>query len=223
MAFSRIGICVIALCAALVVAAPATPAGGGNSASAKLCQDLWQTLRRADGTDFENRGACVSYAAHGGVLTTFTTSISSHTTHVRVDLTQHLFSTRVIGIATDPHDGMPVEYDQTLSVPPASQEVQAAFEAAAAAVRTFMEGVVTTGQILISSPVLLSSSETSQTTFTGEQLDHTEVTTTTTTTPMADGTVNVNTDTHTETFVDDVYETTITDLATYVITGSVAH
>ena len=45
-------------------------AGGGNSANAKLCQKGgWETWVRADQTTFANQGACVSYAAQGGILT----------------------------------------------------------------------------------------------------------------------------------------------------------
>jgi hypothetical protein len=45
-------------------------AGGGNSANAKLCQKGgWTNWVRADKTPFGNQGACVSYAAQGGVLT----------------------------------------------------------------------------------------------------------------------------------------------------------
>ena len=43
---------------------------GGNSANAKLCQKGgWKNWVRADQTPFKNQGACVSYAAKGGVLT----------------------------------------------------------------------------------------------------------------------------------------------------------
>ena len=43
---------------------------GGNSAAAKACQKGgWKNWVRADQTPFKNQGACVSYAAHGGVLT----------------------------------------------------------------------------------------------------------------------------------------------------------
>jgi hypothetical protein len=55
---------------ALVVAGPAMAASGGNSGNAKLCQHGgWQDWVRSDGTPFENTGDCVSYAAHGGTLT----------------------------------------------------------------------------------------------------------------------------------------------------------
>ena len=43
---------------------------GGNSAAAKACQKGgWKNWVRSDQTPFKNQGACVSYAAHGGVLT----------------------------------------------------------------------------------------------------------------------------------------------------------
>ncbi len=46
---------------------------GGNSSNAKLCQHGgWQALVRSDGTMFPNQGACVSFGAHGGILSLFT-------------------------------------------------------------------------------------------------------------------------------------------------------
>ena len=43
---------------------------GGNSAAAKACQKGgWKNWVWTDQTPFKNSGACVSYAAHGGVLT----------------------------------------------------------------------------------------------------------------------------------------------------------
>jgi hypothetical protein len=51
--------------------APAGAAAGGNSANAQACQQGgWKTLTRSDDTSFDNTGACVSYAAQGGTLTT---------------------------------------------------------------------------------------------------------------------------------------------------------
>ena len=82
------------------------PPGGGNSGNAKLCQSGWQSWLRADGTPFANQGACVSYTAQGGILTTFTTSTTSHITFTRVDLpTIQAYLTRVIQLpmtATQP-------------------------------------------------------------------------------------------------------------------------
>jgi hypothetical protein len=66
---------VLLLCAvfSLTVGVGSATAGGGNSANAKQCQKGgWQTLFRSDGTSFKNDGACVSYAARGGTLTTKT-------------------------------------------------------------------------------------------------------------------------------------------------------
>jgi hypothetical protein len=55
----------------LAITESAASAGGGNSESAKLCQkDGWQNLFRSDGSAFVDEGACVSYAAHGGTLST---------------------------------------------------------------------------------------------------------------------------------------------------------
>jgi hypothetical protein len=43
--------------------------GGGNSANAKMCKkNGWVGLVRADGSEFENQAACVSYGAKGGVI-----------------------------------------------------------------------------------------------------------------------------------------------------------
>ncbi|HKI92265.1 MAG TPA: hypothetical protein VJ986_08175 [Gaiellaceae bacterium] len=52
-----------------IVAAGSAAAGGGNSGAAAACQKGgWTSLYRADGSGFGNTGACVSYAARGGVL-----------------------------------------------------------------------------------------------------------------------------------------------------------
>ena len=54
----------------LVYARTAGATAGGNSDAAHACQNGgWQQLVRADQTPFKNEGDCVSYAAHGGVLT----------------------------------------------------------------------------------------------------------------------------------------------------------
>ena len=62
----------VALCAtfAMSMLASTALAGGGNSANAKLCQkDGWTSLYHRDGTGFANQDDCVSYGAHGGVIT----------------------------------------------------------------------------------------------------------------------------------------------------------
>jgi hypothetical protein len=54
--------------AVVALAAPSAAMAGGNSDNAHNCQQNWQNLVRTDGTSFANQDACVSYAAHGGVL-----------------------------------------------------------------------------------------------------------------------------------------------------------
>jgi hypothetical protein len=63
-----------ALALTLLIATPGASAspgsGSGNSGNAKLCQKGgWQSEYRSDGTRFASVGDCVSYAAHGGTLT----------------------------------------------------------------------------------------------------------------------------------------------------------
>ena len=232
---------VVLLCAALAlsVGIASAGAGGGNSDNAKLCQSGWQSWLRADGTPFANRGACVSYAAHGGILTTFTTSTTSHTTFTRVDLpTIQAYLTRVISST----DAGVTAYDSFFLSSPGSNEVSAAFAAAREALyqALVVESTVPpnhgVGAIAISLPALVSSSQTSETVFVGNQPDHTQTSTTTTTTvgpatifigpdqsqafSVVAGTQNINTDTHTESFVNQVYQTTVTNRSTYVLTGS---
>jgi hypothetical protein len=57
------------LVAALVFAAGALAANGGNSANAKLCQKGgWQTLMDSSAEPFASDGRCVSYGAQGGAI-----------------------------------------------------------------------------------------------------------------------------------------------------------
>ena len=156
---SAIRVQVVLLCAALALSVGTAPAaaGGGNSANAKLCQSGWQSWLRADGTPFANQGACVSYTAQGGILTTFTTSTTSHTTFTRVDLpTIQAYLTRVTS-ATD--DGV-ATYDQTFQSPPDSDEVNAAFVSAQQELHQALDVESTTppnhggGTIEISPPAL---------------------------------------------------------------------
>jgi hypothetical protein len=61
--------CVAVVCAAVVP--NVASAGGGNSANAKSCQEGgWRSLYTPTGGTFVDQGACVSYAANGGVLAT---------------------------------------------------------------------------------------------------------------------------------------------------------
>ena len=228
---------VLVLCAVLALSAgvASATAGGGNSDNAKLCQKGgWQTWLRADHTSFANQGACVSYGAQGGILTTFTTSTTSHTTFTRVDLpTIQAYLTRVVSST----DAAVVTYDQTLQSSPASAETGAALQAARQALTDFLIETGGSGTVLISNPSFLPGTQTTETVYVGDQLDHTETSTTTTITQgpatvligpnqsqafsVVAGTQNINTDTHAETFVNQRYQTTITNSATYLITGSV--
>jgi hypothetical protein len=67
----RMLVAALAVLALPAAAATATAAKAGNSGNAMLCQKGgWQTLYHSDGVRFANQGDCVSYAAHGGALTT---------------------------------------------------------------------------------------------------------------------------------------------------------
>jgi hypothetical protein len=69
-----IGCAALALAVGVGTASAGDP--GGNSDAAKACQkDGWKNLVRAeDHSAFKNVGDCVSYAAHGGTLTSPTPS-----------------------------------------------------------------------------------------------------------------------------------------------------
>jgi hypothetical protein len=71
----RSAICAIAVATVAVgvplavLAAPAGASAGANSGNASICnQGGYQVVQGNDGTQFENVGQCVSYAAQGGVL-----------------------------------------------------------------------------------------------------------------------------------------------------------
>lgn len=211
----------IMLCAFLGSAAPSAFAGGGNSTTATLCQKGgWETWRRTDGSAFENQGACVSYGAQGGSLATFTASTSNGVTTTRVDLPLiNRYETRVLGLA-GPTPGVTV-YDQEFFVSPLSQEVSVAFAEAKTAVVAWLTTNSTQGQILVSEPSLFGSSDSTDTAFAGTRTNHVETTTATTTTLLSNGTIVINTDTHTEFFVDELYQTTVTSSYLYTVSGSV--
>jgi hypothetical protein len=144
----------------------------------------------------------------GGGSSTVTTSTTSHSTHTRVDS----FSTRITGrLAMGT-----IVYDQTFPLPFSDPAVQqAVLDAKAALVAAAAPQVIT-----IVGPTLLSSTVMK----TGEQVTGAQqsVTTTTTFGPatiligedqsqtffVAAGTMNINTNTHTETFVNDLFLTT---------------
>jgi hypothetical protein len=68
--FSRFA--VVLACMLALLAVPVAGAGpGGNSSAAHACQKGgYLSLVGSDGTTFDNVGACVSYAAHGGTFAT---------------------------------------------------------------------------------------------------------------------------------------------------------
>jgi hypothetical protein len=68
--FSRFAI--VLACTLALLAVPVAGAGpGGNSSAAHACQQGgYLSLVGSDGTTFDNVGACVSYAAHGGAFAT---------------------------------------------------------------------------------------------------------------------------------------------------------
>jgi hypothetical protein len=67
---------ILGVLAAAATAAVMVPlALADNSSNAHACQNGgWQNLARQDGTSFNNQDECVSYGAHGGVLTAKPTS-----------------------------------------------------------------------------------------------------------------------------------------------------
>src|SRR4051795_6786763 len=66
---SVVGVFVLAAALAAGVPAAAAATGGNANAAARCRQGGYGHLRRSDGMTFRDVGACVSYAAHGGVLT----------------------------------------------------------------------------------------------------------------------------------------------------------
>ena len=234
------------LCAALAVSVgvASAAAGGGNSDNAKLCQSGWLSWLRADGTPFANQGACVAYAAHGGILTTFTTSTTSHTTFTRVDLPAiQAYETQVTS-ATDDGFGF-TAYNDILPAPPDSDEVNAAFASAQDALRQALEVESRTRPTAAVAPSRSHLPRSCQVRkrprpcLLVSQPDHIQTTTTTTTTigpatayvgpdqsqafSVVAGTQNINTDTHTESFINQLYQTTVTTSSAYLLTGTWVH
>ena len=175
--------------------------------------------------------------------TTTTSSTTRHETHTRLDVADvHVYQTRVLGFVSSDGSAGHHEafvFDQTVPHAPSSAEAASAFAAAADAVGAalrdpgILPGHCATREV--SAPALTASSTRSDTAMVGTQLDHTEVfvTTTMTTGPavilvgedqsqthfVPAGTVNVNTNTHTESFIDDLFETTFTHASTYEVVG----
>lgn len=150
-------------------------------------------------------------ATGGGqtTTTTYTTSITSGITYTRKDLPP---ATQIIGRL----DGGSIVYDQTFVLPLSDPTVQAAVAAANAAITAALSPQSAT----ITGPTFLNS----LTAYLGQEVDHTEQSVTTTaafgptsiligdeqsqTFFVAAGTVNYNTNTHTQTFMNDLYRTT---------------
>ena len=163
-------------------------------------------------------------AGAGGPTNTFTTSTTRHTTTTRVDLeNQTALETRVSGVL----DGV-VVFDQTLAAAPDSGGVAALIDQANAS-------LAEDGACSIAGPVQ-TSGETSDTELVSEEVTGTQTTVTTDTTfgPatiligedqsvtffVAPGTLNINTNTHTETFVTQTFQTTITTTVHLQLTGT---
>ena len=105
---------VAALATAAVFAAGAL-AGGGNSASAKLCQkDGWKWAVDSTGGAFANADDCVAYSARGGdVFRPVLTAEPSHVVEEQGIVVKasgfHASSTGVLSIQTLPITGIPSE------------------------------------------------------------------------------------------------------------------
>lgn len=172
-------------------------------------------------------------AAVGGgqtTTTTYTTSTTSGTTFTRKDLPDvAAYSTRVLGYAgSSCNGGEAWLFDQTFTSASASAAVQSAIATATAAVSAQCGDV--------STAALDSSSTSSATAYLGDEVDHTEQSVTTTqalgptsiligdeqsqTFFVAAGTVNYNTNTHTQTFMNQLYQTTVTTTETWIVKGS---
>lgn len=189
------------------------------------------------------QGAQAAVGGGGGSTSTFTSSTTHHDTHTRVDLANiHTYQTRVLGYIYDNLGNDAWVFDKTTGDPPnapGNNEVNTLFNQAEAAIRAAAHNQhVMPGRcasLTIHDPALTASSSSSSTVKVGEQLTRTETSVTTSTTfgPatiligedqsqtffVAAGTVNFNTNTHTENFINDLYQTTINHRATYTVVG----
>lgn len=179
---------------------------------------LWGVLGLAGGT----AGAAVGT----GATTTFTTSTSSHSTFTRVDLAPvQANQTRVTAVL-----GGVIVFDETVGDAPGSGAVLALEEEATSKLQAAGAGA-------ISGPTLVESHQVADTAYLGDQVTGTPQTTTTTSAIgpqtilvgeegsqsffVPAGTVNFNTNTHTETLVNQTYQATVTDV-THVQLNAVA-
>jgi hypothetical protein len=228
---------IISLVAASGFAAAAiAPTVAQAANAAKLCQKGgWRNWLRADETPFANHAACVSYVTHGGVLATVTTSTTRHETLTRVDRpTFQTYRTRVIS-----YMDRGTTFDQIFLSALGSSEIQAGLQNAEGALsQALRQEALGGGEVVISRPSF-TTARTSTTSPAGEEIDHTQTSPTTTTTLgpaiifvgenhsqafiVAAGTENINTDTHTEFFVNQLYQTSAKTESTYSQTGYVIY
>ncbi len=207
---SRRAACVVALGAGFVLGLP-----GVSTVVGGLVGDMVGSAQAAIG-------------GGGSGNTTFTTSTTHHTTNTRVDVADaQAYQTRVI--AFDVTTNVFV-FDQTVAAAPGSPAVNAAFAQAQAA-------LVAAGAPTISGPVLIAHSTSRlAAVHVGDQTVGTNTTITTATTvgpttiligtdqsvsfSVAAGTQNVNQNTHFETFVNNLFQATTTNSATYELSGT---
>jgi hypothetical protein len=120
-------------------------------------------------------------------------------------------------------------FDQTFSTAPNSAEVQAGVDRAVQAAQQATA-------CRIDPPALIGQSQSTASPRVGELPNHSEVAVTSTTTcgparvrtggdraqttVLLEDAVNVNVNTHTETFVDEVFQPTVTSSATYRVAGT---
>jgi hypothetical protein len=177
-------------------------------------------------------GGCVALLSGGsaagapdGGTTTTTTSTTHHDTHTRVDLTPvDAYETRVVAEA-----GGAVVFERAFGAAPGAPAVVAAVGEARSA-------LVAGGACSISGPVEEGAGSAAADAQVDEEFDHEETSVTTTTTfgPatiligedqsqvffVAPGTTNVNVNTHTESFYDQLFQNTVTQEVTYRLTGA---
>lgn len=188
-------------------------------------------------------GAAAWWSA--AAFATTTTSTTHHDTHTRVDIADaQAYQTRVLGFVfwTDSVFHSAFVFDQTVPNAPSSPEVDTLFNQAFAADTAALNAVTLPAgctNVLVEAPRLVASSDDRAAAVpVGTQFNHSETSVTTTTAIgpatiligedqsqtffVAAGTVNVNTNTHTENFIDDLFQATATHNRTYQVDGTFA-
>jgi hypothetical protein len=199
-------------------------APAGSSSPPELCDYSWNTIgwtqwKRVDGKAFPGWSQCDAYVRAGGTLTKFANSTSSHTTTARIDrpVIQN-YATRVMGLAL----GATV-YDHTFLLPVNAQEVVSAFSDASNAVaQRQAEWASQTSCIptSIGTPTLVSSDDDVIDQVVSTAINHTASTVARTIDFKPSGTAVITANTHTETFVDETHQRTITTSTVYAVTGT---